>query len=198
MKKSKTQNRIFIENTIKKINNKLNVVLNREIDIYELSMNKIKSHIDVINVENWKTKLADSKKADTYKLFKNMPKFEKYFDYIKNVKHLTAFIKFRVSDHNLLIEEGRRKRPIIPRNERLCKTCNKIEDESHFLIDCDIYNYARGKEFKNIIVEFPRFAEITDSITRFIFLMSQENEKVTILVASCIYNWFEKKNERAF
>ena len=82
--------------------------------------------------------------------------------------------------HNLLIEEGRRKRPIIPRNERICKNFNKIEDESHFLIDCDNYNYARGKEFKNIIFEFPRFAEITDSITRFIFLMSQENEKFTI------------------
>ena len=50
--KSQTQNRISIENTMKKINNKLNVVINREIDIYELSMNKIKSHIDVINVEN--------------------------------------------------------------------------------------------------------------------------------------------------
>ena len=50
---------------------------------------------------------------------------------------LKTFIKFRVSDHKLFIEEGRRKRPIIPRNERICKTCNKIEDESHFLIDCD-------------------------------------------------------------
>ena len=29
------------------------------------------SHID-INVENWKTKLADSKKANAYKLFKNI------------------------------------------------------------------------------------------------------------------------------
>ena len=39
------------------------------------------NHLD-INVKNWKKKLADSKKADTYKLFKNIPKFEKYFDYI--------------------------------------------------------------------------------------------------------------------
>ena len=39
-----------------KINNKFNVILNREIDIYELSTNKLKSHIDIINVENWKTK----------------------------------------------------------------------------------------------------------------------------------------------
>ena len=38
-----------------------------------------------------------------------------------------------------MIEEGRRKRPIIPREERICKTCNKIEDEVHFLIDCDKY-----------------------------------------------------------
>ena len=63
------------------------------------------THIGIINVENWKTKLANSKKADTYRLFKNMPKFDKYFDYIKNVKHLKAFIKFRVSDHKSLIED---------------------------------------------------------------------------------------------
>ena len=28
--------------------------------------------------------------------------------------------------------------------------------------------------------------------------MSQENEKVTILVAYCIYNWFEKKKREHF
>ena len=58
------------------------MILNRKIGIYELSTNKLKCHV-VINVENWKTKLADSEKPDTYKLFKNMPTFEKYFDYIK-------------------------------------------------------------------------------------------------------------------
>ena len=137
--------------------------------------------------------IHDSRKADTYKLFKNTPKFEKYFDYIKNIKHLKAFIKFRISDHKLLIAEGRRKRPIIPRNERICKTCNKIEDESHFLIDCDNYNYDRIEEFKKITSQFPNFAEITDSKNKFIFLMSQQNKEVTILIASCIYNWSEKR-----
>ena len=42
-----------------------------------------------------------------------------------------------------MIEEGRRKRPIIPREERICKTCNKIEDEIHFLVDCDKYKDDR-------------------------------------------------------
>ena len=49
---------------------------------------------------------------------KRYQKFEKYFDYIKNVKYLKAFIKFRVSDHKLLIEEGRRKHQLYQeRNE---------------------------------------------------------------------------------
>ena len=64
-----------------------------------------------------------------------MAKIEKYFDHIKYIKLLKGFIKFRISDHKLLIEEGRRKRPIIPRNGRICKTSDKIEDECHFLID---------------------------------------------------------------
>ena len=33
-----------------------------------------------------------------------------------------------------MIEEGRRKRPIMPREERICKTCYKIEDGIHFLM----------------------------------------------------------------
>ena len=37
-----------------------------------------------------------------------------------------AFTKLRLSDHNLMIEEGRRKRPMLPRIERLCNTCNKL------------------------------------------------------------------------
>ena len=88
-----------------------------------------------------------------------------------------------------MIEEGRRKRPIIPRNERLCKTCNKLEDEIHFLIDCDRYKYDRIEMFKEIINEFPNFGDIIDSKSKFIFLMSQENKSITILIASCIYNW---------
>ena len=32
-----------------------------------------------------------------------------------------------------MMEKGRRKRPMLQRNERLCDTCDKIEDEIHFL-----------------------------------------------------------------
>ena len=92
-----------------------------------------------------------------------------------------------------MIEEGRRKRPIIPRNERICESCHKIEDEVHFLIDCDRYKYERIDMFKNITREFPNFEEIKDSNSNFIFLMSQENKNITILLASCVFNWLKKR-----
>ena len=94
-----TGKRISIENTTKKTNEKLNVLLNREIVIDKLSTDKLKSHIDLLNVENWKTKLMDSTKANTYRSYKNMTEIEKYFDHIKNIKLLKAFLKFRISDH---------------------------------------------------------------------------------------------------
>ena len=188
---NQTQNRISIESTAKKVNTNLRNLLNKEIDVYKLSNYKLKQYIDTIFCENWKNKLSNSSKADTYKTFKNIPKFEKYLDYIKNIKYLKALTKLRLSDHKLMIEEGRRKRPIIPREERICKTCNKIEDEIHFLIDCDKYKDDRMDKFKIIINEVPSFEDMTDSKTKFIYLMSQENKKLTNLIAQCIHDWFK-------
>ena len=93
-----------------------------------------------------------------------------------------------------MIEEGRRKRPMIPRNERLCDTCNKLEDEIHFLIECDNYKCERFEKFKAITEEIPTFEQMTDSKAKFIFLMTQENEKLLNLIASCTHDWFKLLN----
>ena len=188
---SQRLNRVHFENTIIKFKDNLNDFLNEDIDVYNLSTKDLKNKINQVYTQNWKLKLYTSTKADSYKIFKSSPKYENYFDYIKNSKHLRALVKFRLSDHKLLIEEGRRKRPIIPRNERLCESCHKVEDEVHFLIDCDRYKYERIDMFKKITREFPNFEEIKDSNSKFIFLMSQENKNITILLASCVFNWFK-------
>ena len=93
-----------------------------------------------------------------------------------------------------MIEEGRRKRPMLPRNERLCNTCNKLDDEIHYLIECDKYKYERVEQFKTITEEVPNFELMPDSTTKFIFLMTQENEKILNLIASCTHEWFKIKN----
>ena len=55
--------------------------------------------------------------------------------------------KFRISAHGLLIERGRYHRPPkkIPVHERICNYCDTraIEDEYHFLLECDLYTDIR-------------------------------------------------------
>ena len=136
---NQSQNRISIESSAKKVNTNLKNLLNKEIDVYKLSNYELKQYIDTIFCESWKNKLSNSSKASihtykhTYKTFKNIPKFEKYLDDIKNMKYLKALTKLRLSDHKLMIEEGRRKRPIIPREERICKTWIKLKTKFIFL-----------------------------------------------------------------
>ena len=91
-------------------------------------------------------------------------------------------------------KEGRRKRPMIPRNERLRDTCTKLEDEIHFLIECDNYKCERFEKFKTIPEEVPTFKQMTDSKTNFIFLMTRENETILNLIASCTHDWFKLRN----
>ena len=65
---------------------------------------------------------------------------------------------------------------MLPRNERLCNTCNKLEDEIHYLIECDKYKYERVEKFKTI-TEVPNFNQMPDSTMKFIFLMTQAKRK---------------------
>ena len=98
-------------------------------------------------------------------------------------------LPIRLSYHKLLIEEGRRFRPILPRNERICKKCDKIEDETHFLIDCELYKNDTKVMFRSVVQEYPGFAEIKESKTKFILLMPQENTN-TNTIAFYIHKWF--------
>ena len=191
----KSGNRISILSSSTDFNDKLNNLLSEEVDIFKLSYLKIKNYIKLVYRETWKEGLLVSSKTDCYKEFKTSPDLEKYFELINNSKNLNSFTKFRLSDHKLMIEEGRKKRPIIPRNERLCKICKVMEDEKHFLMECNIYNEDRMLNFAKIQTEIPGFANINNNDDKFIFLMTQENKVVTNIVASCINKWFKVRND---
>ena len=52
--------------------------------------------------------------------------------------------KLRTSSHNLQIEMGRRLSPKPPKEERKCH-CGLMEDETHFLSQCEAYEHIRRK-----------------------------------------------------
>ena len=71
-------------------------------------------------------------------------KFEPYLALVKIRRHRVALSKLRLSDHILMIEVGRHRRPKLDLEQRLCNVCHdKIEDEPHFLATCIIHDYHR-------------------------------------------------------
>ena len=54
-----------------------------------------------------------------------------------------TLLKLRIRYHNLRVETGRYNK--IPLDERICALCsgNKIEDETHLLLDCRRYSSTR-------------------------------------------------------
>ena len=89
-----------------------------------------------------------------------------------------------------MIEEGRRVRPKINREDRKCADCKVIEDEVHFLIDCGKYKKEREAAFQAINQIFPAFDSIAQSKDKFVFLMSQENMEVTLIITTFIHKSF--------
>ena len=67
---------------------------------------------------------------------------------ISNFEYRKLITKLRISEPNLLIENGRHL--IIPREQRLCSHCKCINDEKHFILHCTINSELRSS-FLNIL-----------------------------------------------
>ena len=77
-------------------------------------------------------------KLRTYKLFKKELRAETYLN-LPQFKFRKLIAKFRCSDHQLRIETGRHQKLEI--SQRTCGMCKsgKVENEIHFLIECEAY-----------------------------------------------------------
>ena len=97
----------------------------------------------------WRNLLQNQQgKLVTYKYLKEDFVYENYLDCVKLSAHQKALTKLRISNHKLHIETGRYKRPITPRQERICELCGDgVEDESHFLLTCKQYDILRLNYF---------------------------------------------------
>ena len=76
--------------------------------------------------------------------------------------HRRILARFRSCNLPLAVETGRYTKPT-PIDERLCKYCDEssIEDETHFLIECELYSDIRYDLFQIATAEnrnFPSFS----------------------------------------
>ncbi len=101
--------------------------------------------------------IDNNSKLLLFKTLKSEYKPEYYLNYPEmQIRKLIS--KFRISDHSLAIETGRYKN--IPRNERICTTCNVLDDEHHFFYHCRINNKLRPDFFNNFQINDNNFTEV--------------------------------------
>ena len=65
------------------------------------------------------------------------------YDSNVNDSYRTVITRWRLSNHKMAIETGRYERPMIERDQRVCRTCLVREDEEHALFSCPLYNNIR-------------------------------------------------------
>ena len=147
---------LFIENTPKNVHSKF---YNRAKDIY--------------HQESFSTILDVASKLRTYGLMKYKIGREDYLTEIRNTKLRSKLSKFRLSNHKLMIEIGRHMKLQI--HERICQVCQKcVEDEVHFLINCEPYEAIRIPLFDYCTELKSRFPYYTDE-EKFIFIMTSSH-----------------------
>ena len=72
---------------------------------------------------------------------------ETYLYHISDCEVRRDLTKLGCSNHSLLIEQGRYSKLEVA--ECLCKKCDKVEDDIHFLIECKLYDSVRKKFFSD-------------------------------------------------
>ena len=91
-------------------------------------------------ISYWKNTLQHSQKPEFYRSFKNEHTISNYLDLTRGTAERKALVKFRISNHKLIIEQGRYNQ--ISGENRHCPHCgsNQIEDEIHFFFHCSKYS----------------------------------------------------------
>lgn len=147
----------------------------------------IKQRIRDQYFQNWHEKVNSYSKLQYYKNFKTNFQFETYLSIISNDNERKEMTRFRLSSHQLQIEQGRYQN--IERAYRLCTFCshNVVESEYHFLLCCPFYRDLRLRYFNNI--SWP-------SLSKFYRIMSSTNKKTILNTGHFIYRAVKLRNEK--
>ena len=85
-----------------------------------------------------------------------------YLHLVKNERHRQAVANLRSSNHKLSIETDRYHLPKISENLRICQLCssNKVENEIHFLFECNLYKNLRQHFSQDVEAKYSKFVEL--------------------------------------
>ena len=128
--------------------------------------------------------MHDNNNLRTYCLIKNEYRMEAYLTSIANRTNRKMLAKLRCSNRPLLIEIGRHLKMDVDTHK--CNLCDRIEDEIHFLAECQLYMEARNKFLSKVGI-------LHNDCTRtmFVNLLTSKNEQLIQRFAQFITNCFD-------
>ena len=133
--------------------------INYSAEKLKTNLPKIKQNIINTSQMHQFDMIKSNRKLQLYSSFKNDRSSSYQLELIKNMQHRQLVAKLRSGNHDLRTETGRHCIPKVPENLRICKFCsdNEVENESHFLFSCNLYQDIRKKFFDDVSLKYPNF-----------------------------------------
>ena len=129
----------------------------------------------------------------TYRSYKLDFGMECYLKHVNNSKFRVALSKLRTSSHSLEIERGRYTRPKLNVDQRLCMSCNVVEDEEHFVLHCQDNRMERELLFQKIYMRDSSFFNLSSS-EQIVFLMRCSDPQIMAWLGKFIHHSFLNRN----
>ena len=150
--------------------NHMNVFNSLRVTSYAQLNKKLKRKLSSEYLNTWRENMSNDtrkngggNKLRTYRTFKTAFYFEKYLHDLSNFTLRRTLSKFRLSDHSLNIELGRKSKPKLPLKDRLCLRCdsNEIDDEFHLLFSCKKFITERVLLLQKSGIDYSTISTVT-------------------------------------
>jgi len=153
-----------------------------------------KQYLNKHDNDKWSTKLWDDRnnlqngnKLRLYRCYKSKIMVETYVTNLMSFSERQCLAKLRSGSLPLEVELGRRSGT--PIGERTCKLCseNKIEDEVHFLLECELYDDLR----EVLITDLNESDSDLNAKDQYCLLMS--NPDIQADISKCVFKMWERR-----
>ena len=100
---------------------------------------------------------------------------------LKKFEQRKIFTRFRISAHRLRIELGRCQGTL--RQDRICLHCSsgEVEDEIHYLLNCEKFKDERSNLIFSISLGCPNFIQL-QNMGKVIWMMNSEDHDILITI----------------
>ena len=182
------------EARVLKLSNNLNVtnVINDQNLPMRVALDDVKLHLRNKDVEKWTQSLNESDKLRTYRTYKCNLEREWYCTLPLSRDHRRVLFRLRSCSLPLAVETGRYTKPKTPLTDRLCKFCesSSIENETHFLLDCELYTDIRSTLFERALCLNTNFDNLeTEDKLRFIM----QHKDLQFTLGNTVYKMFQRR-----